>query len=90
MHFIHFYNSLENSKALEGKSRVEKLMLFIGSPLVLGNVVLALTFLLLIVANVPAIATIGIFTATLIFLSILTDIFVLPVLFLELEKRVDN
>jgi predicted RND superfamily exporter protein len=84
MHFIHFYNS---NREAQKRERVENLILFVGSPLVLGNVVLALTFLLLIVANISTIALIGVFTSILILLSILTDIFILPVLFLEMDKR---
>ena len=51
-------------------------------PLGMGNIILALTFASLIFVPVETIFNIGLYSSLLIVLSLLTDMFILPVLFL--------
>ncbi len=64
----------------------ERSFVEVGTPVGMGSTILLLTFLLLIFANIPTISTIGIYSVVLIVFSLLADLFILPVLFIELIK----
>jgi predicted RND superfamily exporter protein len=87
IHLLDYYYKLDKEQRFETDG-VEKLFLYVESPLILGNFILALTFLLMITISVESITLIGIFSASLIILSLITDIFILPVAILETRKRI--
>jgi predicted RND superfamily exporter protein len=87
MHFIHFYYRLDKREEINPKLSLEKLILYVGSPLILGNVILMITFTALIMTGISTIILIGIYASILLLMSIITDIFILPVMFLEYRKN---
>ncbi|EJF07722.1 hypothetical protein ThvES_00001980 [Thiovulum sp. ES] len=87
IHLLDYYYKLDREQRFDTDG-VEKLFLYVESPLILGNFILALTFLLMITISVQSITLIGIFSASLIILSLITDIFILPVAILETRKRI--
>jgi predicted RND superfamily exporter protein len=86
IHLIHYYHKLDSESRFD-KDGVQKLFLYVESPLILGNLILAITFFLMIVANISSIMFIGIFSAVIVLLSLTTDIFILPVVILESRKH---
>lgn len=85
IHFLDYYHKhirpdFSNEYSLE-RSFVE-----VGTPVGIGSTILLITFLLLVFANIPTISTIGIYSVVLITFSLLADLLILPVLFLELVK----
>ncbi|MCH9814649.1 MAG: hypothetical protein K0U47_11995 [Epsilonproteobacteria bacterium] len=87
MHFIYYHNRFCGGLTPKGKTGVYELFTFVGSPLLLGNVILAFVFLLLVFTHIPSITAIGVFSAVLVILSILTDIFIMPILFLKMIPK---
>jgi hypothetical protein len=87
IHLLDYYYKLDQERRFETDG-VQKLFLYVESPLILGNIILALTFLLMIFVSVNSIIFIGFFSSTLILLSLFTDIFILPVVILEARKRI--
>ena len=90
IHLLHFYKNMIREKRLIDDDGIQKLFLYVESPLILGNILLAVTFLLMVVANISSIMLIGLFSAIIVVLSIFTDIFILPVLILESRKKLRN
>ncbi len=87
IHFIYYHNRFCGHFDVKGRTGVYELFTFVGSPLLLGNLILAFVFLLLVFTHVPSITAIGLFSAVLVILSILTDIFIMPVLFLRFVAK---
>jgi hypothetical protein len=85
IHLLHYYYKLDSENRFDSDG-VQKLFLYVESPLILGNMILAITFALMIIANISSIMLIGIFSAIIILLSLITDIFILPVVILESRK----
>jgi len=87
IHLLHYYHKLDSEDILLEESGIQKLFLYVESPLILGNMILAITFFLMIIANISSIMLIGIFSAIIVLLSLITDIFILPVMILEYQKK---
>ncbi len=82
LHFISYYHD-ERHKPRSAELALETLFIAVGTPLVMGNIILALTFGALIFVPIETISNIGLYSSLLITLSLLTDMFILPVLFLS-------
>jgi len=87
IHLLHYYYKLDSEHRLYEENGIHKLFLYVESPLILGNMILAITFFLMIIANITSIMLIGLFSAIIVLLSLFTDIFILPVLILESRKK---
>jgi len=90
IHLLHFYKNMMQEKRLIDDDGIQKLFLYVESPLILGNIILAVTFLLMVMANISSIMLIGLFSAIIVVLSLFTDIFILPVMILESRKNLKN
>lgn len=85
IHFLYYYH--RNLKMhISNEYSIERSFIEVGTPVGMGSTILLLTFLLLIFANIPTISTIGVYSVVLIVFSLLADLFILPVLFIELIK----
>lgn len=85
IHFLYYYH--RNLKTnISNEYSIERSFIEVGTPVGMGSTILLLTFLLLIFANIPTISTIGVYSVVLIVFSLLADLFILPVLFIELIK----
>ena len=85
IHFLYYYHRNLQAHASDEYS-IERSFIEVGTPVGMGSTILLLTFLLLIFANIPTISTIGVYSVVLIIFSLLADLFILPVLFIELIK----
>lgn len=85
IHLLHYYYKLDSEKRFD-EDGIHRLFLYIESPLILGNIILATTFILMIIANIYSIILIGVFSAIIVMFSLFTDIFILPVIILESRK----
>ncbi|MDQ7085633.1 MAG: hypothetical protein Q9M36_12300 [Sulfurovum sp.] len=85
IHFLCYFHRNSKDK-LSNEEIIEHSFIEVGTPIGMGSTILLLTFLLLIFANIPTISTIGVYAVILIILSLLADLFILPVLFIELIK----
>lgn len=85
IHFLYYFHRNSQTHVSDEYS-IERSFIEVGTPVGMGNTILLLTFLLLIFANIPTISTIGIYSVVLIIFSLLADLFILPVLFIEFIK----
>ena len=85
IHFLYYYHRNLQTHASNEYS-IERSFIEVGTPVGMGSTILLLTFLLLIFANIPTISTIGVYSVVLIIFSLLADLFILPVLFIEFIK----
>ena len=85
IHFLYYFHRNLQTHVSDEYS-IERSFLEVGTPVGMGSTILLITFLLLIFANIPTISTIGIYSVVLIVFSLLADLFILPVLFIELIK----
>ncbi|MCW8821648.1 MAG: hypothetical protein OQK45_05445 [Sulfurovum sp.] len=72
-----------------GRSRkhsLEKMYFYSGIPVIIGSIILITVFAMLYFSQVHSLELIGLYSASLILLSLLTDLFVLPVLLLHIDK----
>ena len=72
-----------------GRSRkhsLEKMYFYAGIPVIIGSIFLILVFAALYSAQVHTLQLIGAYSAVLIFISLLTDLFVLPVMLLFIDR----
>jgi predicted RND superfamily exporter protein len=72
-----------------GRSRkhaLEKMYFYSGIPVIIGSMILITVFALLYFSQVHSLELIGLYSATLIFLSLFTDILVLPVMLLLIDR----
>ncbi|CAA6820186.1 MAG: Unknown protein [uncultured Sulfurovum sp.] len=72
-----------------GRSRkhsLEKMYFYSGIPVLIGSVILITVFSMLYFSAVHSLELIGLYSASMILLSLLTDLFVLPVLLLHIDK----
>jgi len=81
-HFIFYYHN-QRHKPRSSVKALESSFVYIGTPLGMGNIILASTFVTLIFIPDQTISHIGIFSAILVTLSLIVDLFVLPVLFVN-------
>jgi predicted RND superfamily exporter protein len=85
MHFIFYYYN-NRRKPRSSEKVLETSFLYIGTPLGMGNIMLILTFIALIFVPDKTVSNIGVFSSLLVALSLIMELFVLPVLFLNLIK----
>lgn len=72
-----------------GRSRkhaLEKMYFYSGIPVIIGSIILITVFSMLYFSQVHSLELIGLYSASLILLSLLADLFVLPVLLLLIDK----
>lgn len=85
MHFIFsYYNNRLKPRCSE--KVLERLFLFIGTPLGMGNIMLILIFIALIFVPDITVSNIGLYSSMLSILSLGMELFVLPVLLLKMVK----
>ncbi len=72
-----------------GRSRkhaLEKMYFYSAIPVIIGSIILITVFSMLYFSQVHSLELIGIYSASLIFLSLLTDLFILPVMLLHIDR----
>jgi hypothetical protein len=89
LHFIYFYHNARH-KPRNAALSLERSFVFVGTPVGMGNLILLFTFAMLALTPNEIIANIGFYSTLLILLSLLVDLFVLPVLFLKHIKNNTN
>ncbi len=82
LHFIYYYHK-NRHKPRNSTSALEQSFIYVGTPIGMGNLILSITFALLIFMPNEIISNIGFYSTLLILLSLLVDLFILPVLFLH-------
>jgi len=82
LHFIFYYYN-NRLKPRTPTLSLERSFLYIGTPLAMGNIILTITFIAFIAIPDQTISNIGLYSSLLIALSLLMDLLVLPVLFLN-------
>lgn len=85
MHFLYYYHR-ELKVIKSDEILLENSFIEVGTPIGIGSTILLITFLLLVFAKIPTISTIGIYSVVLILFSLMADLLILPVLFIELIK----
>lgn len=68
------------------KHALEVMFFYAGVPVIIGAIVLMAVFTLLTFTDVPSLQLIGAYGVILMFLSLLTDLLILPVLLLAIDK----
>ncbi len=68
------------------KHALEVMFFYAGVPVIIGAIVLMVVFSLLTLTDVPSLKLIGAYGVILVFLSLLTDLLILPVLLLAIDK----
>ena len=68
------------------KHALEVMFFYAGVPVIIGAIVLMAVFALLTLTDVPSLQLIGAYGAILMLLSLLTDLLILPVLLLAIDK----
>jgi hypothetical protein len=68
------------------KHALEKMYFYSGIPVIIGSIILITVFAMLYFSQVHSLELIGLYSASLILLSLLTDLFVLPVLLLFIDS----
>jgi len=68
------------------KHALEKMYFYSGIPVIIGSVILMSVFMMLYFSGVHSLELIGIYSAVLVLFSLLSDLFVLPVMLLFIDK----
>jgi len=68
------------------KHTLEKMFFYAGIPVIIGSTVLILVFASLYFSQIHSLQLIGIYSALLILISLLTDLFILPVILLFIDN----
>ncbi|WP_345972794.1 hypothetical protein [Sulfurimonas diazotrophicus] len=68
------------------KHALEKMYFYSGIPVIIGSVVLIAVFVALYLSSLQSLQLIGLYSAVLVFISLLTDFFVLPVMLLFIDR----
>ena len=68
------------------KHALEKMYFYSAIPVIIGSVILIAVFLMLYFSHVHSLERIGLYSASLILLSLLTDLFILPVMLLLIDR----
>jgi hypothetical protein len=72
-----------------GRSRkhaLEKMYFYSGIPVIIGSITLVMVFSMLYFTQIHSLELIGLYSASLILLSLLTDLFILPVMLLFIDS----
>ncbi len=86
IHLLHYYNKLEQENRFADNG-INRIFLYVESPLIFGNIILAVTFLMLAFFGIASLVTIGIYSTMIVLFSLMTDIFILPVVILETRAK---
>ncbi len=81
IHFVYKYYISRHFKHTK-KEALESVFFYAGIPVVIGSLYLAFTFMTLILSGITTLELIGQYAGILILMSLLTDLFILPVLLL--------
>lgn len=65
---------------------LERMYFYAGIPVIIGSIMLITVFCMLYFSQVHSLELIGFYSASMILLSLLTDLFVLPVLLLHIDR----
>jgi len=68
------------------KHTLEKVFFYAGVPVIIGSIVLVSVFASLYFSQIPSLRLIGLYSAILITISLLTDLLILPVMLLFADK----
>jgi predicted RND superfamily exporter protein len=68
------------------KHALERMYFYSGIPVIIGSLTLVIVFSMLSFTQIHSLELIGIYSASLILLSLLTDLFILPVMLLHIDK----
>lgn len=68
------------------KHALEKMYFYSGIPVIIGSIILITVFFMLYFTQIPSLELIGLYSASLILLSLLTDLFILPVMLLFIDR----
>lgn len=68
------------------KHALEKMYFYSGIPVIIGSIILITVFAMLYFTGIHSLELIGIYSAILILLSLLTDLFILPVMLLLIDR----
>ncbi|MHC3993394.1 MMPL family transporter [Thiomicrolovo sp. ZZH C-3] len=85
---IHFAYKYFRARYI-GRSRkhaLEKMYFYSGIPVIIGSAVLIAVFSALYLSSLQSLQLIGLYSAVLVFISLLTDLFVLPVMLLFIDR----
>lgn len=85
IHFAYKYFRLRYD-GMSQKHTLEKLFFYTGIPVIIGSFVLVSVFGSLYFSQVESLQLIGVYSALLIFISLLSDLFVLPVMLLFVDR----
>ncbi|RLA72593.1 MAG: hypothetical protein DRG24_02550 [Epsilonproteobacteria bacterium] len=85
IHFLYYYHRHVRPRASDEHS-LELSFIEVGTPIGIGSTILLITFLLLVFADISTISAIGMYSVVLIIFSLMADLFILPVMFIELIK----
>ncbi|WP_372998382.1 hypothetical protein [Sulfurimonas sp.] len=86
MHFIDYYYR-NRLKPRTSEKTIETSFLYVGTPLGMGNIILILTFTALIFVPDSTVSNIGVYSSILVTISLVVDLVILPVLFLNMIKN---
>lgn len=86
MHFIYHYYK-QRAKPRNAEQTLETSFVYVGTPLGMGNVILILTFVSLVSVPDETINTVGLYSSVLITISLLSELFALPILYLSQIKN---
>ncbi|CAA6814835.1 MAG: Unknown protein [uncultured Sulfurovum sp.] len=68
------------------KHSLEKMYFYSGIPVIIGSIMLITVFSTLYFSEVHSLELIGLYSASMVLLSLLTDLFILPILLLYIDK----
>ncbi len=68
------------------KHALERMYFYSAIPVIIGSVILIVVFLMLYFSQVHSLERIGLYSAILILMSLLTDLFILPVMLLLIDR----
>ncbi len=68
------------------KHALEKMFFYAGIPVIVGSLILAMIFTLLGFSDIASLQQVGFYGSMLILMSLFTDLFILPVILLYLDK----
>lgn len=68
------------------KHALEKMYFYSGIPVIIGSIILITVFSMLYFTGIHSLELIGIYSAILILLSLMTDLFILPVMLLLIDR----
>lgn len=68
------------------KHSLEKMYFYSGIPVIIGSIILISVFVMLCFSDIHSLELIGLYSASMVLLSLLADLFVLPVMLLHIDK----